>query len=1319
MSDCLDPRGIATPEDFGRSLSELRSRSGLTIRVVARKLEQRSPGAPSFTTLGGWFSGDHLPTRRLVTFMPGLLAELGVEDPVEVAEWLGALDRARALPGPRPAAAPPPYRGLAPYEPENAAYFCGRAALTASLVDLASRQYEDGGPVIVVGPSGSGKSSLLRAGLIPALASAGLPLAQGPWQHLLFTPGSDPVRELGRQLACVTGIPAELVEQQLRTNPESMATMLGNSAPAEPYTEASPAGTLIVVDQFEELFTADIDEPLRDVFIHALCCAAERPGETAAGAAPALVVIGLRADFYARASSNARLVPALQRAQLVVGPMTESELRQAITEPARKARLGIDDALVELLMRELAPAQRTAPGTAYEAGALPLLSHALLATWQQAKARSLTTELYRAAGGIRGAVAKTAEEAYAALSTAQQDTARRLFMRLVRIDDDASDTRRKVHRAELASYSAQPAGGQLQEVLDKFITARLITVNEQTVEIAHEALISAWPRLGTWLSTDRRWLDMHRRLAGAARDWDAAGREADRLYRGGMLHVIGEQAADPRRAHELNALEREFIEASLAWEAGEQRKARRRVRRRYQVIALLTCLAVVAAGVLGYARELQVTSRREQAQALSRLVASKADRLRDQDVSLSMQLALAAYQISPTPEARSSVLESTDVPAATQLPSLGGPAESIAASRRGGLLATGTSLGAVVLWRTTASHHFEPTGMPLRMAAAPVDALAVSPDGRSLVAAAGQDLYLWDTADSAHPTRLGTLPTAASITSVAISADGRALAAGDSAGAVYLWDISSPGHPALKARLDTGTKAVTGVAFTPDSRVLAAGSEDSRVYLWTIASAAQPTPASTLTGPSSVIFSIAISPDGKYLAAGTGAQHSVYLWDISDPAHPAGAGAPLTGPTDWVNTVAFSPDGRTLAAGSSDGQLWLFSLATRMPVSQLPHPNPVTAVAYYSDQSLATVSSDATNGTARLWEVPGPVITGARDSVFAVSFDAAGSELGVGPGAADNTLTVWNPANIQHPVELGPPLANSPSDSKFSGSGALTPDGRTFVVGCADGSVQLWDISKPQLPVRLGPPIQAATALVESVSISNDGRLLAVSADDGAVHLWNIADRRHPAPLAVLRMPAAGDVFQASFNRRGNLIAAADSNDKVYLWDIASNRRPHLLSTLASFTEPAYSTAFTNGGEVLAASGADDTVRLWGISRPRHPVALATLTGPVANVYSIAYDPRRDVLAAGSTDGTIWLWSLARPRHPAYLATLTGPKVLGVAFSPNGTTLAAGGEDHTVHLWDISTTSVADWICATSGQPITRQEWTEFIPGRPYSPPCR
>ena len=506
-----DPGRIATQPDFGRELTRARQRAGLTVREVARAV-----GIPA-STAGDYFAGRHLPPPSQPGLLPRILRVCGETDPDRLTEWMSTLNRIRRGPGRRTTAAAAPYRGLASFQPEDAAWFFGREDLTARLVGLASAAPAPGVPLTVVGPSGSGKSSLLRAGLIPSMPD-------WPRRRLaLFTPGATPLRELARQLALLDpgrdpadpdpADPAILagtsrVEAVLRSDPGEVPRLAPGLTP-----DGSDPRLLIVVDQFEEIFTACRDEAERQRFITAIC----------ALTGPAVVVAALRADFYDRALRFPELARALQERQVVVVPMTRHEVRSAIVEPASLARLAVEDGLVELLLRDLAPhAPDGGPaGAAHEAGALPLLSHALLTTWSHSHGGRLTVADYQASGGIRNAIARTADLVYEALDEDQRDIARRLFLRLVYVADDAPETRRSVPLAELRNWPGEAAtSGQ---VLGRFVAERLITVDAETAQITHEALLTAWPLLRAWIDANREGLRVRRRLSDAARAWDEAG----------------------------------------------------------------------------------------------------------------------------------------------------------------------------------------------------------------------------------------------------------------------------------------------------------------------------------------------------------------------------------------------------------------------------------------------------------------------------------------------------------------------------------------------------------------------------------------------------------------------------------------------------------------------------------------------------------------------------------------------------------------------------------------------------------------------------
>jgi WD40 repeat protein len=1258
-----DPSRVATARDFGRELALARARAGLTVRQLAAKA-----GVPN-GTVSGYLTGEHLPQPTYLEPLHRILAVCGENAPHQVAAWDDAARRARRAPGRRPVDARSPYRGLSSFQVEDADLFKGRAALTRLVVERLRRSAAEGcGMLFVVGASGAGKSSLLRAGVVPVLQ-------RGGHQVTIIVPGSRPCRAL---------------------------------------PDRSPlAGSVLIVDQFEEVFAQEVCAAERQRFIDGLCKLIADGG---------LVLLGMRADFYPQALEHPALANALQASQVVVGPMSPADLREAIVAPARQLSLDVDDGLVEVIVRDLAPPAGAAEGMAHDAGALPLLSHALLAAWQRSRGGRLTFADYLAGGGVEGSIAQAADAAFAELTPQQQAAAQGVFLRLVHIGDGVWDTRRRMAPAEIRHSTAGSAPGDVQAVLDRFVAARLVTVDDTCVQITHEALLRAWPRLRSWLDTDRDWLRMHRRLTNAAAEWEETGRDPDRLYGSGVLQAMRVWVDERGYRSTLNPAETDFLDASARARALDAAKARRRTRRRYTVVALLTALLVTTVSSAAFTAQLLGNRDREHAQALSRYLADESNRLRGHDVALSMQLALVAYRIWPTQEARASLLDSTSVPAGPRLRPDRGPATALAVHGGGGTFAAGTAAGTVNVWATRPSLDYSTPTRVLTGAHGQIRAAAFTPDGAMLAAGSSDGtVYLWNMRATAQPRTL-TAPCD-SVNAVAITDDGRVLAEGCSDGAVYLWRIPPDGRAVLQSRLRGAGGPVVALDTAAGGHVLAVAHKKKVIRLWDITDVAHPVPDGAISTVPTEVFSVAISPDGRTLAAATSEGHSVELWTITDPRHPSPSHPALTGPAGWVSSVAFSPDGRTIAAGSADGMLWLFDLATRRAIQKLPHPRPVTAADYTAADALVTLADD---GTIRTWHPPGPQISSLKDIIFALSYDNSGHKLGIGPGAGDNTLTVWDTTAQQNPRLLGPPITNplKDKDARFSGSGALTPDGKVFAVGDTDGTAQLFDISNPATTRSLGPPLNAATSLVEAVSADHRGRLLAVSNDDGTVPIYDISDPRHPALLSTLPTTAPGSyTYQASFSPDDRLLAVADSDHHGYLWNVSNPTHPRRLATLGGFTDAVYTTAFMPDAQMLAVGSEDGTVRLWDIAQPDRPANMGqVLTGPMGYIYSIAYDPAQHLLAvAGSTDGTIWLWDMTNPHAASHLATLTGPTngVMIVAFSPDGRTLLAGGHDHTIRLWNIDETTAATWICANTGLEISPQEWAQYVPGRNYEPPCR
>jgi len=1205
-----------------------------------------------------------------------------------------------------------PYRGLETFGADDARFFFGRESLTANLQRRLAERIQAPGPLVVVGPSGAGKSSLLRAGLVPAIARDGLGVAGSRrWPCVVFTPGADPVGALAVRLAHGASATTTEVRAAIEADPARIREFVRRASRTPGGTDTGGDRQILVVDQFEELFTHCTDERQRSIFISALLAAAE-PLVERPDVSMALVVLGIRADFYGHCAIYPELVPALQEALVVVGPMSADEIRDAIEKPASVAGLVLEPGLADILLRDLGshPADEQPH---HEPGPLPLLSHALLQTWQQRHGNALTVDGYRATGGIWKAVARTAEATYAGLDASDQVVAQRLLLRLVRIGDGTEDTRRSVSLTDLA-----PAA--VDRVLDDFARARLVTVDENTVQLAHEALLRAWPRLRTWIDEDRARLLVGQHLREAAEAWDRGSLDPAYLLRGARLAASREWAASAH-GDNMSTVAREFLQASIELELAEQRATRRRTRRLYRLVAALTTLLLVSALLSYYALQQRSYANRLRVEGLARLVAAEADRMRATDVSLAAQLSLAAYGIAPSVETRSTLLESSAAPSVTRIRGPAGVMQSVVVDPAGHFLAAGAADDTVRLWGFSDHRQLAVLGTPRTGPESYVFSLAFSPDGHIVAAGDDRNVRIWNVADPRRPVTLGSLPPGptSTIYSLAYSPDGRTIAAASFDKTIWLWNITDPAHPSiLTPPLRGFTAAVQSVAFSPDGHTLAAGGADATVRLWDMTNPGQPTPlGQPLTGPAKTVFSVTFSPDGRTLAAGS-ADANVWQWDVSNRGSPSPVGPPLS--TDnWVNSVAFSPDGQTLAAGGSDNTVRLWNVSTKRLSASLPHPDPVTAVSFTHDgRSLATAAAD---GVARVWQIPDPVLTGPTDRVFTVAFSPDGQTLAGAAGSGDNAVHLWNTSDPWHPTALPTAVTSPTTPGHQSGATAFAPSGRILAVGCVDGTVQLWDLADLQHPVMLTPPLAGPKAVVESVAFSPDGRTLAVGGDDDTVQLWDLTDPTRTHPLPTLHGPA-GYVFSVAFSPDGRTLAAASADKRVWLWNVTHLSWPSSLGTpLTGFDSYAYAVAFTPDSRVLAAGSADRTIRMWNVTRPDRPTLLSTMAnGAGGYVDGLAFSPDGRTLAAAKTDSTVWLWDTAKANQPQELATLTSPKdqVLTLAFRPTGHTLAAG-IGKTIQLWDTDLDLVAAHICAAAGDPITPEEWSQYIPVQPYNPPCR
>jgi WD40 repeat protein len=1225
-----------------------------------------------------------------------------------------------------PADVPCPYKGLATFEPEDAGYFFGREELVAELIArLAGTRF-----LAVVGPSGSGKSSVVRAGLLPAIWQDGLPHSKD-WQTLILTPGQHPLEELAIRISLLRQIAPGSLLKDLKTDSQALALAVKQALADQP----DHVCLLLVVDQFEEAFALCHDEAERRQFIDALLHAVEARNSRT------VVVPTIRADFYGHCADYPNLAAKLQDSVLV-GPLSEGELRQVIERPADLVGLVLEPGLVETIMGDVAN----------EPGALPLLSHALLETWQRRRGHTLTLAGYTESGGVTGAIAQTADSVLQQLTPEQQSIARSVFLRLTELGEEGSqDTRRRVAPAELIRTPAETP--MVEAVLTTLADARLITTGEETVEVAHEALIREWPALRGWLDEDREGLRTHRHLTEAAQEWQRLAREPGELYRGARLATASEWAEE--HAEALNPLEREFLEASqeLAHReeaereaqrqreleaaqkvaeaerrrAEEQARATSRLRRLAAALAAVFLLAVAAA-VFAITQQQQAQDQAHRAEREARLATARALGAQalaslDDRLDLALLLSMESFQLEETLTSGTTLLAGLfhSPHLTTFLHGHINEVLSIAFSPDGKVLASAGSDNTIRLWDVATGQLI---GQPLTGHTNWVNSVAFSPDGKILASgSADATIRLWDTSTMLSANAATGQPAVDVLTghmsgveSVVFSPDGTILASGSGDHTIRLWDVVT--REPIGEPLTGHAEGVRSLAFSPDGTILASGSLDNSIRLWDVATGepiGQP-----LIGHTNWVNSVAFSPNGKMLASGS-FDRSIRLWDVE--RHQPFA-SPLSGHTNGVYSVAFSPDGQKLISGSQDRTLRLWDVATGEPIGEpfTGHSHWVWSVAFSPDgQTLASGGGD---GTVILWSVTArqplsrrlgdyPDTPYSRTQwVLGVAFSPDGKT--VAAASSDHTLRLWDVATHQ---PIGQPLIGH---TDRVSSVAFSPDGEILASGSADATIILWDMATSQ---PIGQPLTGHTNWVYSIAFSPDGQTLASGAWDHTVRLWDISTMLSAGvamgqPTVRLLTGHDDPVRSVAFSPDGKTLASGscgqleldqyvcDKPGEIRLWDVATGQP--IGQPLKGHTFGVESVVFSPDGQTLASSSDDGTICLWDTSTMLS-AGVATgqpigqpLKGHTHWVMDVDFSPDGTILAsAGVGDLTIRLWDVATGQPIGQPLTGHTHWVMDIAFSPDGQTVASGSRDGTIRLWDVAT---GQPLGGPLGQPFTGHE---------------
>jgi WD40 repeat protein/DNA-binding SARP family transcriptional activator len=1106
-----------------------------------------------------------------------------------------------------------PFKGLASFDVDDAGFFFGRERLIAEMVARLA-----GAPLMgIIGPSGSGKSSALRAGLLPALAGGVLPGSKG-WALALLRPGEHPQRALKASLAA-----------------------------------AGQEGRLVVaVDQFEEVFTACRDESERVTFVDALLAGARDPRRRA------IVLIAIRADFYGRCAAYAELWRLLGANQVTVGPMRRDELRRAIELPARRAGLEVESELTDALIADVEG----------EPGALPLMSTSLLELWQRRDGRRLRLVAYEQAGRVDGAVARLAESTYARLDPAQRDIARRILLRLAGEGEGDAVVRRRVGFDELP-------GEGVAEVLDALADDRLVTVTEGAVEVAHEALLREWPRLRGWLEDDAQGRRVQHELGTAARAWDAGGRDPGELYRGARLAA----ALDWSSAHEveLNPTERAFLDLGRA--ASE--RSQRRLRAVLGGVVGLLVLAVIAGALAfeqrGHARDeaTAADAQRLGARALLENDLDAALLLARQGVALDNSVRtrgslLAALSKSPaaigvlrgagermwtlalSPDERTLVagdpagnvfffdtrtrrrvatFRPTDGNAWIVLLAYSPNGRRLAIAHdgpRGNVVAVLDTRSRRVLRTLTPPRHRYVSALrysadgtldvmtvtrdgeegpalftrhdartarrllgPVRVNRRDTSPLLATSDGRRLITAGDGEVTVRDAASlrplERFPVRGASAPLWS--TAFALSADDRTVAIGEADGAVRFLDLQTGTVRTASGRHEG---AVTSSQFTADGRWLITASEDGKVTVWDVRQAAA---GETLSGHANGVQSLRVTRNGRTLYT-AGLDGAVFIWDLAGTRR---LGRPFKASAGGDQfAAALSSDGRLFARGQNDGAITITDTRTLAPRAPFRVggggafirfrfvPGSRLMVVGREEGFLALVDSDSGSVLQ--------LLRGHRGAVYTPGISADGSLLVT--GSDDNTVRFWSLPNGQ---PIGAPLRfrRQLYDTQ------LSPDGRWVTVSLIDhnfesGTVEVWD-ARSRRRVR---SVRVAV-FVGFARFSPDGRLLAVGNRFGRTQVWSTANWR---PVTRWLGGDASGIITAHISPNGRTLATGSDTGIVQLWDIHSGQA--LGAPLPGGSNVPVLPFFTPDGTRLIASYQTGRAYFWDIrteSLTRHACQVA------------------------------------------------------------------------------------------------------------------
>jgi len=1206
-----------------------------------------------------------------------------------------------------------PYRGLLAFREADAPFFFGRESFAERLTEAVHTQ-----PMVavIVGSSGSGKSSAVFAGLLPRLRE------EGNWFIADLRPGGQPFHALAAAL--LLALEPELDETDRLVKARKLAQALGegdiplHDAVERVLEKGNGADRLLLlVDQFEELYTLCPEPETRRRFVDALLAAVGAVEDRRES--PFVLLLTMRADFMGQALAHRPFVDALQESSLLLGPMTREELGAAIAKPVEKQGAALEAGLVERLLDDVGQ----------EPGNLPLLEFALTLLWERLDYGWMTHRAYEEIGRVEGALARYAQEVYDDLTEDEREGARRIFVQLVQPGEGTEDTRRVASRAELGDEN----WSLVQHLADKrlVVTGRDSARGDETVEVVHEALIQRWGQLQAWMGEDRAFRTWQERLGSALRAWEESEQDEGALLWGAPLAEAENWAAE--RGEELSPGEVDFIQAGVALR--ERRQAEREQRRRRVVLGLAGGLVVAVAlalVALFFARqsgqdrrvadqERQVAEEQRQTADEQRQVAEEQERLAQAralagaaisnmqvDPSLSLLLAMQAvettYRVDGSwePEAVDA-LHRANGPTGRLKQTLNDPSGSdgwIRYSPDGGLLGTSRWVdfgeGVAKVWDVA-------TGEELM--SVPGGDVSFSPDGSRVAILFWEgwesgvvEVRIWDAKTGeglqTHRVRLRTLE---GCTNFWLSPDWAHLVAHYGDGTVDVYDVTSGG---LVVHATGHSGPIFNAVFSADNRYFATASLDNAARIWAIPSSSDGPenqgPLATFADHASIVEWLTFSRDGQHLIT-VSDDFTVKLWDVTAAIEAESASASveqallatyeLDEHASEIKAIAFSPDGRLVAVASDDGLVTIRRALTGQVVLTLVLTDQLRGIAFHPQGThLAVVGY---TGRVQVLDITPTgdaewlALSAHDDWVYKVAYSPDGAMLA--SASWDGTAKVWN----AHTGELVQTLSHTDTVNSV----AFSPDGRHLATASGDTTAKVWDVATGEEQFTLASNDRGIHILygVYDVTYSPDGERLATAGGDMTVSIWESATGRH-----LRKVDAAA--LSVVFSPDGSLFAGA-WDWLINVWDAASLDSEPVWQFTADDLGFTMDVAFSPDSTRLAGAHPDGAVSLWDVTEPDvgdRERRLTTLTGNRGLVRSVAFSPDGQQLACSSADVTR-VWDVASGQ-PLYSLPGHSKTVFDVAFSPDGTRLASGSLDGTVRVYVLP----VDELMALARSRVTR-----------------